>query len=246
MDALYGNYREDAYLEARQHWEPWYRKGANEATAPGSAVTADRVKFLDALLEKFDLRKLGVVVDFGGDMGQFFPAAAMTRYLLDPSDRQVVDGVVRITSWAKLPSPPDLVIVAHVLEHVNDPAALLAEVRRELPEGGYLYVEVPLDMPRLRPWHSSSGYAHWIHRLRRHRLLFILLDFYSGLCRNFGLRVPRLGVVKQSEHINYFSSRSLVALLPSNGFRLLGSLEDRDFRVGRLRMGRLGVLAVAE
>ena len=245
MDSLYGNYRQQYYKKIRRNWEPWYRDSVNDATAPGTATTANRIAFLEHLLDQFEVGPLNFVVDFGGDMGQFFPARARRKCLIDPSERSLVDGVARVDSWAELPQAPDLVIAAHVLEHVNDPAGLLMEIRQAIPPGGYLYVEVPQDAPRLRSWHASKLYGSWIEQLTRYRWTIILLDFYTGVYRNFGFRVPRLGLVKQSEHVNYFTREGLEGLLTSTGFRVIGSQRDGDFRAGGLKMGRLGILAKA-
>ena len=39
---------------------------------------------------------------------------------------------------------------------MSDPRALLSELRALIAPTGFLYVEVPLDKPRLRSWHCSS------------------------------------------------------------------------------------------
>lgn len=50
-----------------------------------------------------------------------------------------------------LRDPVDLVILSHVLEHFEDPGEHLRQIRKILPAGGYLYVEVPGLRGRLRP-----------------------------------------------------------------------------------------------
>jgi hypothetical protein len=59
-----------------------------------------------------------------------------------------------------------------------------------------------------------------------------------------GWKVPRLGIVKQSEHINFFTSSSLRALLESCGFEVTAERQDPDARVGAFRLGRLGMAAL--
>jgi hypothetical protein len=73
---------------------------------------------------------------------------------------------------------------------------------------------------------------------------WIAADFVAGVARNFGRTVPRWGAVKQSEHINYYSTQSLQALLAGGGFRVVSTRADPTASVGGLRVGRLGALAV--
>ena len=243
MEKLYGEYRENTYVNARRRWEPWYGNQVNSATIPDAPTVIDRVRFLDSLLEECGVEVLDVVVDLGGDLGQFFPARAKARYLIDPSQREVVQGVKRLRDWSEVECAPDLVIVAHVLEHVNDPRSLLAEVRLHIASEGHLYIEVPLDAPKLRSGHAGEFYASWLQWVAKSRWMFIAVDFVTGLFRNFGLHVPRLGLVKQSEHINYFTQESIEILLAQQGFSVTGSRSDPQFRMSGLLMGRLGVLA---
>lgn len=52
---------------------------------------------------------------------------------------------VRQANWVDLPDEPnhDLVLLVHVLEHLNSPRAALRRIRGMLRDGGRLYVEVP-------------------------------------------------------------------------------------------------------
>jgi len=42
---------------------------------------------------------------------------------------------------------------------------------------------------------------------------WIAADFAPGVARNFGRMLSRLGLVKQTEHINYYSTQSLRTFL---------------------------------
>jgi hypothetical protein len=79
--------------------------------------------------------------------------------------------------------------------------------------------------------------------LRRSRWAFIAADFATGVARQFSRRVPLLGVVKQSEHINYFDEPSLRRLLQRAGFTVIIMRSDVDARAGSFRLGRMGVVA---
>jgi SAM-dependent methyltransferase len=59
----------------------------------------------------------------------------------------------------------DLITINQVLEHVVDPVGFLMEVRNDLAEGGYVYLEVPdvLDLGHLTPNHDRFLMQHlWV------------------------------------------------------------------------------------
>lgn len=74
LTQLYGGYREDAYLKARQRWEPWYSARLNGAGLDPQVI-AGRQNQLRELLRQVGWRQgeRRVVVDVGGDAGQFIP-----------------------------------------------------------------------------------------------------------------------------------------------------------------------------
>jgi len=246
VEGLYGDYRTPRYVRVRRSWEPWYRDSVNDAFVPGSAAVEDRVRFETEVLAGGGLsRPLRCAVDFGGDQGQFFPDLSIERRLVvDVSDKPLLAGVERIPTLQAIPEEPDLVVAAHVLEHFSDPRALLTEIRDLLAPNGLLYVEVPLERPRITSWHRSRRYGSWARLVSHKRWSFIPCDFASGVTRQLGWRIPWFGIVKQSEHINFFTSASLRSLLELSGFEVTAERAEPDARVGPLRLGRLGMAAV--
>jgi hypothetical protein len=246
LAAMYSGYRNERYLSIRRRWEPWYSRDANSATEPGSEAVAERVGFVTSIVGSYiDINSLRNIVDYGGDEGQFFPAGySGPKYVIEVSGKDLVDGVQAASSLDELPDRPHLVIAAHLLEHLVDPAALVKEIRAAVGDDGLFYAEVPLDRPKVRRWHAGTPYRGFLKWVSATRAGWIAADFAAGVARNFGRRVPRLGAVKQSEHINYFSAQSLQALLADGGFRVVSTQADATASVGGLRMGRLGALAV--
>ncbi|BDE13779.1 hypothetical protein Mkiyose1665_15340 [Mycobacterium kiyosense] len=246
LDAMYSGYRNGRYLSIRRRWEPWYSRNVNSATEPGSEGAAERVGFLTGIVASYtNINELRNIVDYGGDEGQFFPVGyAGPKYVIEVSGKKLVDGVRAAASLVELPEQPHLVIAAHLLEHLVDPAALVKEVRAAIGEDGLFYVEVPLDRPKVRPWHGGERYRRFLDWVSATHGSWVAADFAAGVARNLGRTVPRLGAVKQSEHINYFSTKSLRALLAAGNFRVVCTQADPTASVGGLRMGRLGVLAI--
>lgn len=246
LAAMYSGYRNERYLSIRRRWEPWYSRNANLASQPGSEAVAERISFVTEIVRSYiEMDTLRNIVDYGGDEGQFFPADYTgPKFVIEVSGKRLLAGVQAVSSLDEVPEKPHLVIAAHLLEHLVDPAAMVKEVRSAVADDGLFYVEVPLDRPKVRQWHAGTSYRRFLEWASANRQTWVAADFVSGMARNFGRTVPRLGAIKQSEHINYFSIQSLRALLDDAGFRIVSHRADPKASVGGLRMGRLGALAI--
>lgn len=246
LAAMYSGYRNERYLSIRRRWEPWYSRAVNSAMEPGSEVVDERVGFVTDIIESYvDVDTLRSIVDYGGDEGQFFPKGySGAKYVIDVSGKDLVDGVQSASSLDELPARPHLVVASGILEHLVDPTALVKEIRAAIADDGLFYAEVPLDRPKVRRWHAGAPYRRFLQLISATRSSWIAADFVAGVARNFGRTVPRLGAVKQSEHINYFSTQSLQELLTGGGFRIVTTRADPTATFEGLRLGRLGALAV--
>ncbi len=249
MKYLYGGYRAHSYFQVRRKWEPWYRVSLNSALEPGSEMVTDRVAFMEEIIgRKKDPATLRGIVDFGGDAGQFFPRRFNGhKYLVDISEKPLEPGVVRVQSIVEIAVEDlDLLVVAHVLEHLPDPFSELNGICAHLRSDTLVYLEVPMDLPGTKSVHRSHAYQWYLTGLRKVKWLFIAMDFFGGVLRNIRGRVPMLGVVKQSEHINYFSVESLSELANRCGLTVLEVSEDPLCRINGIRLGRLGMLCRAD
>ena len=125
--AMYAGYRNERYLSIRRRWEPWYSRDANSATKPGSQAVAERIGFVTTIVGSYiEIDTLRNIVDYGGDEGQFFPAGyAGPKYVIEVSGKNLVDGVRAAPTLGELPDSPHLVIAAHLLEHLVDPASVV-------------------------------------------------------------------------------------------------------------------------
>jgi Methyltransferase domain len=132
----------------------------------------------------------------------------------------------------------------HTLEHLPDFKVTLSEIMQALDFGGFFYLEVPMDGFRTHRFHQTHVYQKYLSALSRSRKVFVVIDLFSGLYRQIFQRIPLLGIVKQSEHINYFNENSLTMLLREMGFNVL-SIQgpDLDFKQGKIRLGRIGILS---
>lgn len=98
----------------------------------------------------------GRLLDFGGGIGKTAlaaNAAGFSAIVLEDSHRAVNDGQAHHPeiAWLEGKTIPDsiadgsldVVTLFHVLEHLIDPRALLAQIHRKLRCGGLLVIEVP-------------------------------------------------------------------------------------------------------
>jgi hypothetical protein len=66
----------------------------------------------------------------------------------------------------------------------------------------------------------------------------------TGVYRQFFNKIPFFGVVKQSEHINYFDDLAIVKLIQDHNFEILySSKPQRKSFVGIIKQGRFGIVA---
>jgi hypothetical protein len=248
LQKLYSDYRDDSYFKLRNKWEPWYRRNINDAYKGNSNAVDVRVEFMTKLIKSSECTTLGTVLDIGGDEGQFFPEIPMTkRIVIDPSNKPLRENVDRAKSLNEVTEEINLIIAAHILEHVNEPVAFVAELCSHLHVGGMIYIEVPLDCPKIKKSHSQISYQEYLLKLsNRTQFIRILFDFITGINRQFGREISKYGLVKQSEHINYFSKRSLDEILSKSGMTAVASNSNPDASTGGLRLGKLGILAIKQ
>jgi SAM-dependent methyltransferase len=128
--ALYRGYRDADYDRERATFEPGY--SSDHLNAPREYLP----DIEDWVREYLDPAS---VLDVGGNDGQNTPFAD------------------RATVWEiGQPEPSgtyDLVVLAHVLEHVAAPLDLVRTARGYLNPGGLMYVEVPIE-PVMDVWHE--------------------------------------------------------------------------------------------
>jgi hypothetical protein len=248
MNSLYGNYRRNEYLEIRNKWEPWFSTIENNAyKAQTNLLIENRKEFFNKSmgLAGLDVASLKGCIDFGGDLGQFIPENIQgEKIVVDYSDQENLNQSAKIVrTIEEVVSKVDLVLCCHVLEHLPEVKPTIKSISAKITQGGYVYIEVPQDSYRSSKFHRSNSYRRWIKFLGSHSKLFILVDFLSGVGRQFFGRLFWFGITKQSEHINYFTKKNLEYLLKSEGFTVVYiSNSDRSLKQGRLRLGRLAVI----
>jgi hypothetical protein len=199
MGYIYSDYRGATYTQIRNQWEPWYSHDFNSAhdSISWSEMRKESIK---NFLERHLTSNPSSIVDIGGDRGQYIPdIGSENLYVLEASNKSLLPGVERIRNLGEL-HEVGLIIFSHVLEHVSDP---LNELKELLNKSDCVYVEVPFGIPA-------------INKVRKSRILFFIKFVSSVYPRAWGKtthpstgRNNVKGILTQSEHLNFFSVKSL-------------------------------------
>jgi len=175
MASLYDGYRDDAYTQQRDYYEPGYAR----------IVARDylqRHSYLDQVEAWLATQVPGnpSVLDWGGGDGRNTPFLGRGRvHVHDISGVEVVDGAETIDPQQLGTRNFDLVVCSQVLEHVPAPMELLTDILPAMSPRTLLYLEVPheqlirehpgsLDLAKLkRHWHEHVNFftEPGLHRL---------------------------------------------------------------------------------
>jgi hypothetical protein len=209
---LYSQYRSEEYQQMRHSTEPWYTKRFNAALSKPEHMQARRERLTEVLVRHLAGRQISSVLDFGGDRGALvrglIPGAK--SYVYDISAVAPEPGVERAGDLAACRARGfDLILNSNVLEHVGFPRVLLEQVGSIASDKTLVFIDVPFESPFSREL-----------VVRRIVQLGVLL----GTRPSIGLSIanPR-GLCLMHEHINYFSTKSLEALMTSCGWSVVAA-----------------------
>ena len=228
---MYSGYRSSEYQQRRAKYEPWYTKKINAAIGHSTDVLILRRKHLENLLNGVSEKNPGSiksptrVLDVGGDEGQFIPKIESITHkaVLEVSGVRPVDGAQVLGSWNEVDDfSPDMVMMCHVLEHIETARENIENASRALKPGGLLYIEIPLDRPlNISRLFSTPLYMKYTEFLCKATPFFVIADLLSLISRRFlGRPIPG-AVIKQNEHINFFDGASINFVVETFGFELI-------------------------
>ena len=98
-----------------------------------------------------------------------------------------IEGVTRLHSEAEM-GTYSLVQLAHVIEHVVDPLALVKHVAEKVAPGGYLYLETPQELLDSERAELRSGSKRRVVTIHEH-INSYCVSAVSGLIESAGLRL---------------------------------------------------------
>jgi hypothetical protein len=202
MSLIYTSYRGDNYLKIRNKWEPWYTKDFN-ATHDHQSYINSRKKYLEIFLLNNLKSNPNILVDYGGDKGQYVPNLNQKKsYVLDVSEYDSLPGIEKISNLSEI-EKVDLVILSHVLEHVSNPMGMLEDL---LEHSKLLYIEVPFGCPQ--PDKAKESTVKFITTL----LSSFNQRLWSSKTQASSGKKSLNRVLVQSEHINFFTNETFDGL----------------------------------
>ena len=231
LTRMYSGYRGSEYQKRRARYEPWYSKKINDAIGHSSDVLSVRLQHLESLLSAAltenskSIFSPTRVLDVGGDEGQFIPRidSIIEKAVLEVSGVRPVEGAQVFTLWSEVDNfSPDMIMMCHILEHVENARENVENASRALQQGGLLYIEIPLDRPsKIGRVFSTRMYLKYTRALCSVPWLFVIADLLSLVSRKY-LGRPVLGsVIKQNEHINFFDGATIASVVETLGFELI-------------------------
>ena len=150
---LYRDYRLESYNLDRISVEPSYARIVKDVGAHPLEIKNRNVAVDDFLRKNAGHFASGAMIDYGGSDGRFLTPFMYEQfekiYIFDPSDAPLHASVdCRKVEKVSIPQPEtySFMTCMHVLEHMGNPKAFVADAVRLLTSGGLLYIEVPLDL----------------------------------------------------------------------------------------------------
>jgi Methyltransferase domain len=199
MSSIYKDYRGSNYVTIREKWENWYSHSYN-ANHDSEAWVQSRKKSLNDFILAQGSANYDRVVDIGGNRGEYIPEFAKSKYLLDISEREPITNVNRIQSLNEIEGI-DLIIYAHILEHVRNP---IIELENLFKHSKRIYVEVPFGVPVISK-ERKSKLRFWWHLMSSTTPYF----WNRQAAPSTGRTVNPIKMLSQSEHLTFFSEDSM-------------------------------------
>jgi SAM-dependent methyltransferase len=231
LSRMYSGYRNSDYQRRRAKYEPWYSKKQNDAIGHSAEVLTLRRQHLEdtlsTALQNHPEKTISPirVLDVGGDEGQFIPRmeSITQKAVLEISGVRPVDGAQVLDSWNQAHDfLPDMIMMCHVLEHIETARENIENASRILKPGSLLYIEIPLDRPlNISRLFSTPLYMKYTKFLCKATPFFVIADLLSLISRRFlGRPIPG-AVIKQNEHINFFDGATINFVVETFGFELI-------------------------
>lgn len=153
---LYADYRGASYNEERERFEPGYTAMFGHLNDP-----RDSIPMIEKWVERTVPLLPNRVLDIGGNDGRNTPFADRAEVVVMEVGDPLPHGSF------------DLVVMAHVLEHVSYPRDMVEFARSMLGFGGAMFAEVPVDPP-VDGWHE---HVQQFTQLSLFQLFHDVIDF---------------------------------------------------------------------
>ena len=194
LNSLYDGYREKAYVDLREHYEPGYRL-RNDALNNGESYLTT----VEAFLSPYLTMPINML-DWGGDTGRNSPFKSNSQHfhIYDISNKPVIDGAKRVSKKTALQTQYDLIVSSQVLEHVPYPADVVLDMKKAMGPNTILYIEVPYESIM-----RNAGDTQDLHLEKKHwheHINFFNEQSLQTLLKLCGLKVLALTHISEDSH----------------------------------------------
>lgn len=114
----------------------------------------------------------------------------------------------------------DFINICEVIEHVNDPKAMLKEVRRVLKPGGLAYLSVP-NRFGMRDQHFGLYFINWVPRHFSRKIISLFSKEDKDYSGNIGFQ--------HLDQMHYYTFRKIISLTKSLSFKV------SDIRIEKIK-----------
>lgn len=194
LAALYEDYRGDAYVALRDHYEPGYQS-RNELLLQGESYLPLVEAFIRPHVQ-LPVRML----DWGGDTGKNSPfkQECSMFHIYDISDKPVIEGAQSVNLEVAYNTAYDLIVSSSVLEHVPYPSELILQMKQAMQVQTSLYIEVPYEplmRTRNNPFSLHLEKKHWHEHIN-----FFTPTSLVRLIELCELKVVHQNILQQQRH----------------------------------------------
>lgn len=230
---LYYMYRDENYQKQREKYEYWYTKKVNNALNNDLSCLKEQQRVINKVLQDNGFDCFENALDYGGNEGASFIEkwGTQNKYVYDISGCKVLPNIIRIESVDDLVDLKlDFIMCNMTFEHLANPTEILEVFKKLGDRDTIFYVEVPSEFP------FTVNKFSVLHNLG------LLLNRNFSIWKLFKsyLKQRREPYMTMKEHINFYTPKSLRAVVEKYGFAVIDIQENYESAA----LGKANVLSV--
>lgn len=148
-DLRYREVERDMRRRTGVTWAQENRLDKKDVVSLAWQAADERASFMRSLLDRMGVDGSSKLLDYGGMNGRLIRDVRCRKYVLDRVPHEMLGGAIRLKNDEEMfrCGPYDVIVLAHVLEHVPFPVSFLTSMTKVITGKGILFVEVPLEYP---------------------------------------------------------------------------------------------------
>ena len=143
MGRIYSGYRDEAYADLRNRFEPGYKELNQHIGKHPQEVSSRADALFDFMSTRVNPEHVNSVLDYGGDKGQHIPEyfCNAKKYVYEVSGIEAIEGVTKVNDSSI--GCVDFIMCSNVLEHLPYPSKTLNNIKEWMDKETMLFVDVP-------------------------------------------------------------------------------------------------------